>query len=149
MYSNTIMHAQEVLPLVNGREMVQPCGLGVYMYMYTVVYIIRWADMYKWCIYKFYCHVRYYLQVSPLLELFLLGIMSIRIILEIKWFGAKRFVTHKRSMLKTIVLVVMIVWSIVVLGTGIVAHRYIRSLRPIFLLDFLIGVRRWETAGLQ
>lgn len=64
--------------------------------------------------------------------------------LRFYWIGTINFFRHIRSTIKTIVLCLMIVETIIVLWRQDSHFRVTRSLRPIFLIDnfYFFGVRR-------
>ncbi|XP_071790581.1 two pore channel protein 1-like isoform X1 [Asterias amurensis] len=78
------------------------------------------------------------------LELFLLTITAIGLGLKVRWLGIKKFITHKRTLFKTIVLLVMYCEAITVLVRQKSHFRITRSFRPFFLIDchYCGGVRR-------
>ncbi|GIY46120.1 two pore calcium channel protein 1 [Caerostris extrusa] len=58
--------------------------------------------------------------------------------------GSQAFLHHKRSVIKLIVLVIMIIEAVVVLGRQTSHFRVTRALRPVFLIDnhYCKGIRR-------
>jgi len=82
--------------------------------------------------------------IHTLLELFCLAVISVESGLKIRWMSPQVFVRHKRSMLKVVILVVMMVEAFVVLARKENHFRVTRALRPVFLIDcrYARGVRR-------
>ncbi|XP_078680096.1 two pore calcium channel protein 1-like [Branchiostoma floridae x Branchiostoma belcheri] len=78
------------------------------------------------------------------LELFALVLLGVELGLKMRWLGPKAFATHKRTMIKTVTLVVMFAEAIIVLIRQKSHIRVTRALRPIFLIDshYCGGVRR-------
>lgn len=78
------------------------------------------------------------------MELFGLLIISIVFWIKFYWIGPRHFFKHRRTMIKTIVLCLMIIEAIVVLIRQDSHFRVTRSLRPVFLIDnhYFHGVRR-------
>ncbi|XP_038058978.1 two pore calcium channel protein 1-like [Patiria miniata] len=77
-------------------------------------------------------------------ELFLLIIIAIGLGLKVRWLGVKKFFLHKRTAIKTAVLLIMFCEAIVVLARQKSHFRITRALRPFFLIDchYCGGVRR-------
>nr|XP_006813199.1 PREDICTED: two pore calcium channel protein 1-like [Saccoglossus kowalevskii] len=78
------------------------------------------------------------------LELFALTIIGLQLGMKMRWLGLKIFVTHKRTAIKSLTLIVMYAEAIVVLIRQTNHFRVTRALRPIFLIDthYCGGVRR-------
>eukprot|EP00058_Branchiostoma_floridae_P009347 XP_002594835.1 hypothetical protein BRAFLDRAFT_124433 [Branchiostoma floridae] len=78
------------------------------------------------------------------LELFALVLLGVELGLKMRWLGPKAFITHKRTLIKTVTLVVMFAEAIIVLIRQKSHIRVTRALRPIFLIDshYCGGVRR-------
>ncbi|XP_030794161.1 two pore calcium channel protein 1 isoform X2 [Rhinopithecus roxellana] len=85
-----------------------------------------------------------YLQVHATLELFALMVVVFELCMKLRWLGLHTFIRHKRTMVKTSVLVVQFVEAIVVLVRQMSHVRVTRALRCIFLVDcrYCGGVRR-------
>ncbi|UXI16486.1 mediator of RNA polymerase II transcription subunit 6 [Sarcoptes scabiei] len=64
--------------------------------------------------------------------------------LKLGWIGRSKFFRHTRTLIKTIVLILMIIEAIIVLWRQDSHFRVTRSLRPMFLIDnfYFYGVRR-------
>lgn len=78
------------------------------------------------------------------MELFGLAVISLLFWIKFHWMGTHYFVRHKRTMIKSIVLILMVTEAIVVLLRQDSHFRVTRSLRPVFLIDnyYFGGVRR-------
>lgn len=78
------------------------------------------------------------------MELFGLSIVGLILWIKYYWIGARYFVKHRRTLIKTLVLCLMIVEAVVVLLRRDSHFRVTRSLRPVFLIDnyYFNGVRR-------
>ncbi|XP_064619525.1 two pore calcium channel protein 1-like [Lineus longissimus] len=89
--------------------------------------------------------------VHSSLEIFGLLIVSIELVLKLRWLGFRTFVKHVRTMIKVSVLIIMLVEALVVLARQTNHFRVTRALRPIFLLDsyFCRGVRRFVRQLIQ
>ncbi|XP_069937842.1 two pore channel protein 1 isoform X1 [Cherax quadricarinatus] len=85
------------------------------------------------------------------IELFGLFLLGISIVMQLRWLGFRTFVKHKRSMVKTVAWVGMIIEAIVVIARNDTQYRVTRALRPIFFIDnrYLGGVRRFLRQILQ
>ncbi|ODM99706.1 Two pore calcium channel protein 1 [Orchesella cincta] len=85
------------------------------------------------------------------LELSALAVITIGLILKLRWLGIKTIFTHHRTLLKALALAVMIVEATVVLYRQTSHFRVTRALRPIFLMDnrYCRGVRRFTRQVLQ
>ncbi|XP_051032495.1 two pore channel protein 1 [Phodopus roborovskii] len=84
------------------------------------------------------------IYVHATLELFALMVVVFELCMKLRWLGFHTFVRHKRTMLKTSVLVVQFIEAIVVLVRQTSHMRVTRALRCIFLVDcrYCGGVRR-------
>nr|XP_045614492.1 two pore channel protein 1-like isoform X1 [Procambarus clarkii] len=84
-------------------------------------------------------------------ELFGLLLLGISIFMQLRWLGIRTFVKHKRSLLKSLILVGMIIEAIIVIARNDTKYRVTRALRPIFFIDsrYLGGVRRFLRQILQ
>lgn len=82
--------------------------------------------------------------VHATLELFALMVVVFELCMKLRWLGFHTFVRHKRTMVKTSVLVVQFIEAIVVLVRQTSHVRVTRALRCIFLVDcrYCGGVRR-------
>ncbi|XP_031193523.1 two pore calcium channel protein 1 [Mastomys coucha] len=82
--------------------------------------------------------------VHATLELFALMVVVFELCMKLRWLGFHTFVQHKRTMVKTSVLVVQFIEAIVVLVRQTSHVRVTRALRCIFLVDcrYCGGVRR-------
>ncbi|ESO09869.1 hypothetical protein HELRODRAFT_167687 [Helobdella robusta] len=69
------------------------------------------------------------------LELLGLLLIFIEMFLKAKWLGFKAFISHRRTVFKLVVLVVMFVEAVVVIIRQSNHIRVTRALRPLFLLD--------------
>ncbi|XP_048198857.1 two pore channel protein 1 isoform X1 [Perognathus longimembris pacificus] len=84
------------------------------------------------------------IYVHATLELFALMVVVFELCMKLRWLGPHSFIRHKRTMVKTSVLVVQFVEAIVVLVRQTSHVRVTRALRCIFLVDcrYCGGVRR-------
>uniref|UniRef100_A0A8C6E3A8 Two pore segment channel 1 n=1 Tax=Moschus moschiferus TaxID=68415 RepID=A0A8C6E3A8_MOSMO len=84
------------------------------------------------------------IYVHATLELFALVVVVFELCMKLRWLGFHTFIRHKRTMVKTSVLVVQFVEAIVVLVRQTSHVRVTRALRCIFLVDcrYCGGVRR-------
>ncbi|KAL1768447.1 two pore calcium channel protein 1 isoform X1 [Sigmodon hispidus] len=84
------------------------------------------------------------IYVHATLELFALMVVVFELCMKLRWLGFHTFVRHKRTMVKTSVLVVQFIEAIVVLVRQTSHVRVTRALRCIFLVDcrYCGGVRR-------
>uniref|UniRef100_A0A8C8YLQ3 Two pore segment channel 1 n=1 Tax=Prolemur simus TaxID=1328070 RepID=A0A8C8YLQ3_PROSS len=84
------------------------------------------------------------IYVHATLELFALMVVVFELCMKLRWLGLHTFIRHKRTMVKTSVLVVQFVEAIVVLVRQTSHVRVTRALRCIFLVDcrYCGGVRR-------
>lgn len=82
--------------------------------------------------------------VHATLELFALMVVVFELCMKLRWLGFHTFVRHKRTMVKTSVLMVQFIEAIVVLVRQTSHVRVTRALRCIFLVDcrYCGGVRR-------
>ncbi|XP_055080265.1 two pore channel protein 1 isoform X2 [Periophthalmus magnuspinnatus] len=76
-----------------------------------------------------------YLQVHATLELLALVMVAFELCMKLRWLGFHTFIRHKRTMVKTCVLLLQFVEAIVVLIRQTSHMRVTRALRPIFLVD--------------
>uniref|UniRef100_A0A2K5EN79 Voltage-dependent calcium channel protein TPC1 n=1 Tax=Aotus nancymaae TaxID=37293 RepID=A0A2K5EN79_AOTNA len=83
------------------------------------------------------------IYVHATLELFALMVVVFELCMKLRWLGLHTFIRHKRTMVKTSVLVVQFVEAIVVLVRQTSHVRVTRALRCIFLVDcrYCGGVR--------
>lgn len=84
------------------------------------------------------------IYVHATLELFALMVVVFELCMKLRWLGFHTFVRHKRTMVKTSVLMVQFIEAIVVLVRQTSHVRVTRALRCIFLVDcrYCGGVRR-------
>ncbi|KAG8504651.1 Two pore calcium channel protein 1, partial [Galemys pyrenaicus] len=84
------------------------------------------------------------IYVHATLELLALMVVVFELCMKLRWLGLHTFIRHKRTMVKTSVLVVQFVETIVVLVRQTSHVRVTRALRCIFLVDcrYCGGVRR-------
>ncbi|XP_035299166.1 two pore calcium channel protein 1 isoform X2 [Cricetulus griseus] len=84
------------------------------------------------------------IYVHATLELFALMVVVFELCMKLRWLGFHTFVRHKRTMVKTSVLVVQFIEAIVVMVRQTSHMRVTRALRCIFLVDcrYCGGVRR-------
>jgi len=82
--------------------------------------------------------------VHGALEILSLSIVGCGLGIKLKWQGIKFFFTHKRTLLKVVILCVMYIEAITVLIRKENHVRVSRALRPLFLVDthYCFGVRR-------
>ncbi|KAF5285116.1 hypothetical protein FQA39_LY16805 [Lamprigera yunnana] len=85
------------------------------------------------------------------LELVALAIIGVELVLKLRWIGWMAIFKHKRTMIKVLTLVVMVVEALIVLIRQTSHFRVTRALRPIFLVDTRAcgGVRRFIRQILQ
>ncbi|KAL7637372.1 UNVERIFIED_CONTAM: hypothetical protein RMT77_012100 [Armadillidium vulgare] len=78
------------------------------------------------------------------IELLGLALLGISIAMQMRWLGWRTFIKHKRSMVKSVTWIMMVLEALAVLARNTTHFRVTRSLRPIFLVDnrYLGGVRR-------
>ncbi|KAL3272233.1 hypothetical protein HHI36_022716 [Cryptolaemus montrouzieri] len=69
------------------------------------------------------------------LELLALGVIGIELALKLRWIGWGTILKHKRTMVKCVTLVIMVMEALVVLARQSSHFRITRALRPIFLVD--------------
>ncbi|XP_045469112.1 two pore channel protein 1-like [Harmonia axyridis] len=69
------------------------------------------------------------------LELLALGVIGIELALKLRWIGWGTILKHKRTMVKCVTLVIMVMEALVVLVRQSSHFRITRALRPIFLVD--------------
>ncbi|KAB0362719.1 hypothetical protein FD754_006875 [Muntiacus muntjak] len=84
------------------------------------------------------------IYVHATLELFALVVVVFELCMKLRWLGLHTFIRHRRTMVKTSVLVVQFVEAIVVLVRQTSHMRVTRALRCIFLVDcrYCGGIRR-------
>ncbi|XP_076256242.1 two pore calcium channel protein 1-like isoform X2 [Rhynchophorus ferrugineus] len=89
--------------------------------------------------------------VHSILELVCLGVIGAELALKLRWIGWKTILKHKRTMVKCITLVIMVIEAVAVLVRQSSHFRVTRALRPIFLVDTRAcgGVRRYIRQILQ
>uniref|UniRef100_A0A6I8QGK0 Ion transport domain-containing protein n=1 Tax=Xenopus tropicalis TaxID=8364 RepID=A0A6I8QGK0_XENTR len=75
------------------------------------------------------------IYVHATLELLALALVVFELAMKMRWLGGKTFLRHRRTMLKSAVLVVQFIEAIVVLVRQTSHVRVTRALRPIFLVD--------------
>uniref|UniRef100_A0A8C8DZA5 Two pore segment channel 1 n=1 Tax=Oryzias sinensis TaxID=183150 RepID=A0A8C8DZA5_9TELE len=73
--------------------------------------------------------------VHATLELLALVMVAFELCMKLRWLGFHTFIRHKRTMVKTCVLMLQFVEAIVVLIRQTSHMRITRALRPIFLVD--------------
>ncbi|XP_074526095.1 two pore channel protein 1 [Halichoeres trimaculatus] len=73
--------------------------------------------------------------VHATLELLALVVVAFELCMKMRWLGFHTFIRHKRTMVKTCVLLLQFVEAIVVLIRQTSHVRVTRALRPIFLVD--------------
>lgn len=73
--------------------------------------------------------------VHATLELLALAMVAFELCMKLRWLGFHTFIRHKRTMVKTSVLLIQFVEAIVVLVRQTSHLRVTRALRPIFLVD--------------
>ncbi|XP_047521925.1 two pore channel protein 1-like isoform X3 [Pieris napi] len=85
------------------------------------------------------------------IELLALSVIGIELHLKLKWIGWGTIFKHKRTMIKGLTLLVMLLEAVVVLCRQSSHFRVTRALRPIFLVDtrHCGGVRRFIRQILQ
>nr|XP_032527043.1 two pore calcium channel protein 1-like isoform X2 [Danaus plexippus plexippus] len=85
------------------------------------------------------------------IELLALTIIGIELHLKLKWIGWGTIFKHKRTMIKGVTLLIMVLEAVVVLCRQSSHFRVTRALRPIFLVDtrHCGGVRRFIRQILQ
>ncbi|XP_044763143.1 two pore calcium channel protein 1-like [Coccinella septempunctata] len=69
------------------------------------------------------------------LELLALGVIGIELALKLRWIGWGTILKHKRTMVKCVTLIIMVMEALVVLVRQSSHFRITRALRPIFLVD--------------
>ncbi|KAL0868052.1 hypothetical protein ABMA27_008699 [Loxostege sticticalis] len=85
------------------------------------------------------------------IELLALSVIGIELHLKLKWIGWSTILKHKRTMIKGITLLIMVLEAVVVVCRQSSHFRVTRALRPIFLVDtrHCGGVRRFIRQILQ
>ncbi|KAL1502413.1 hypothetical protein ABEB36_007557 [Hypothenemus hampei] len=89
--------------------------------------------------------------IHSTLELVCLGVIGVELALKLRWIGWSTILNHKRTMIKCITLMIMVVEAVVVLIRQSSHFRVTRGLRPIFLVDTRAcgAVRRYIRQILQ
>ncbi|KAL1440760.1 hypothetical protein MTO96_009296 [Rhipicephalus appendiculatus] len=84
-------------------------------------------------------------------ELLALSVVAVELCMKLRWMGLKPFFTHKRTVFKLSILLLMLIEALVVAARQATHFRILRALRPIFLIDnhYLGGVRRLTRQILQ
>ncbi|XP_037502999.1 two pore channel protein 1 [Rhipicephalus sanguineus] len=84
-------------------------------------------------------------------ELLALSVVAVELCMKLRWMGLKPFLTHKRTVFKLSILLLMLIEALVVAARQATHFRILRALRPIFLIDnhYLGGVRRLTRQILQ
>ncbi|XP_041079189.1 two pore calcium channel protein 1-like isoform X2 [Polyodon spathula] len=75
------------------------------------------------------------IYIHTTLELLALVLVAFELCMKMRWLGFRTFIRHKRTMVKTCVLLLQFVEAIVVLVRQLSHMRVTRALRPIFLVD--------------
>ncbi|RXM99250.1 Two pore calcium channel protein 1 [Acipenser ruthenus] len=75
------------------------------------------------------------IYIHTTLELLALVMVAFELCMKLRWLGFQTFIRHKRTMVKTCVLLLQFVEAIVVLVRQLSHMRVTRALRPIFLVD--------------
>ncbi|XP_050302250.1 two pore calcium channel protein 1-like isoform X2 [Anthonomus grandis grandis] len=94
-------------------------------------------------------------ELSPIihstLELVCLGVIGVELALKLRWIGWTTILNHKRTMIKCVTLLIMVIEAVIVLIRQSSHFRVTRGLRPIFLVDTRAcgGVRRYIRQILQ
>ncbi|CAH2052637.1 unnamed protein product, partial [Iphiclides podalirius] len=85
------------------------------------------------------------------IELLALTVIGVELHLKLKWIGWSTILKHKRTMIKGLTLLIMVLEAVVVLCRQSSHFRVTRALRPIFLVDtrHCGGVRRFIRQILQ
>lgn len=79
--------------------------------------------------------LRLHVYVHATLELLALVMVAFELCMKLRWLGFHAFIRHKRTVVKTSVLLIQFVEAIVVLVRKTTHLRVTRALRPIFLVD--------------
>lgn len=84
-------------------------------------------------------------------EILALSVVAVELCMKLRWMGLKPFFTHKRTVFKLSILLLMLLEAMVVAARQATHFRILRALRPIFLIDnhYLGGVRRLTRQILQ
>ncbi|XP_077509809.1 two pore channel protein 1-like [Amblyomma americanum] len=84
-------------------------------------------------------------------EILALSVVAVELCMKLRWMGLKPFFTHKRTVFKLSILLLMLLEAVVVAARQATHFRILRALRPIFLIDnhYLGGVRRLTRQILQ
>lgn len=90
-------------------------------------------------------HIQVPIYIHASLELLGITILTIDLIVKVRWQGIQTFLTHKRTLLKCLLLLVMVSEAITVIVRQSNHFRVTRALRPLFLLDtyYCRGIRRF------
>ncbi|XP_022243090.1 two pore calcium channel protein 1-like isoform X1 [Limulus polyphemus] len=85
------------------------------------------------------------------LELLGLFVVGIELVMKLRWMGINPFFKHKRSLIKLVALVLMVIESVVVIARQTNHFRISRALRPVYLIDnyHCGGIRRVTRQILQ
>lgn len=85
------------------------------------------------------------------LELVALAVIGVELVLKLRWIGWGAVLKHKRTMIKGVTLIIMVLEALVMLIRQSSHFRVTRALRPIFLVDTRAcgGVRRFIRQILQ
>ncbi|KAM4807521.1 two pore channel protein 1 [Rhinophrynus dorsalis] len=75
------------------------------------------------------------IYIHATLELLALALVVFELAMKMRWLGCRTFLRHRRTVLKSCVLVVQFIEAIVVLVRQTSHVRVTRALRPIFLVD--------------
>ncbi|XP_053324826.1 two pore channel protein 1 [Spea bombifrons] len=75
------------------------------------------------------------IYVHATLELLALALVAFELSMKMRWLGCRTFLKHRRTVLKSCVLLVQFIEAIVVLVRQTSHMRVTRALRPIFLVD--------------
>ena len=73
--------------------------------------------------------------VLPIVELCLMGVSLIQTLMKLYWIGVTNLMRHKRTILKMLVLITLIIEVSVVLSTGKIHYRLTRIFRIVIVLD--------------
>ncbi|KAF2897307.1 hypothetical protein ILUMI_08868 [Ignelater luminosus] len=96
-------------------------------------------------------HFQLSVGIHGTLELVALAVIGVELVLKLRWIGWMAIFKHKRTMIKGITLIVMVLEALTVLIRQSSHFRVTRALRPIFLVDTRAcgGVRRFIRQILQ
>lgn len=89
--------------------------------------------------------------IHSTLELVCLGVIGVELALKLRWIGWSTILNHKRTMIKCLTLMIMVIEAVAVLVRQSSHFRVTRGLRPIFLVDTRAcgAVRRYIRQILQ